>query len=107
VFTTGNSKMIFSSSLFTNIRLFFSRQLKRSLRSPNKRSKRILNDPSLRDPLKVGILGCGRLGSQLTHCLITFGNIDPEDIKISTRRPETLGKTFFFKLELCLFLIFQ
>ncbi|XP_052769563.1 NADP-dependent oxidoreductase domain-containing protein 1-like [Mya arenaria] len=67
-----------------------ARQLKKSLRSPNKRSKRLLNDPSLRDPLKIGIIGCGRLGSQLAHCFITFGNIDPDDIKISTRRPETL-----------------
>ncbi|XP_052273252.1 NADP-dependent oxidoreductase domain-containing protein 1-like isoform X2 [Dreissena polymorpha] len=65
-------------------------QLKKNLKSPLKRSKRILQDPSLRDPLKIGILGCGRLGSQLAHSLITFGNIDPEDIKVSTRRPETL-----------------
>ena len=42
--------------------------------------------------MKIGILGCGRLGSQLAHSLITFGNIDPEDIKVSTRRPETLGR---------------
>ena len=68
-----------------------SRQLKKRLKSPQKRSTRILQDTGPRDPLKVGILGCGRLGSQLAHCLITYGSINPKDLKISTRRPETLG----------------
>lgn len=44
--------------------------------------------------MKVGILGCGRLGSQLAHCLLTYGGVRPKDLKVSTRRPETLG-TFF------------
>ena len=70
---------------------YFCRQLKKRLKSPQKRSTRILQDQGPRDPLKVGILGCGRLGSQLAHCLITYGGINPKDIKISTRRPETLG----------------
>lgn len=67
-----------------------ARQLKKRLKSPQKRSTRILQDTGPRDPLKVGILGCGRLGSQLAHCLITYGSINPKDLKISTRRPETL-----------------
>ncbi|XP_045172589.2 NADP-dependent oxidoreductase domain-containing protein 1-like [Mercenaria mercenaria] len=67
-----------------------ARQLKNCLKSPQKRSTRILQDQSSRDPLKIGILGCGRLGSQLAHSFITYGNINPKDIKISTRRPETL-----------------
>ena len=71
--------------------LFTFRQLKKTLKGPLKRSTRILQDPSLRDPLKIGILGCGRLGSQLAYSFMTFGNVLPEDIKVSTRRPETLG----------------
>ncbi|KAL4237763.1 oxidoreductase [Mactra antiquata] len=67
-----------------------ARQLKSCLKNPIKRSTRILQDQSSRDPLKIGILGCGRLGSQLAHSFITYGNISPKDIKISTRRPETL-----------------
>ena len=67
------------------------RQLKKRLKSPQKRSTRILQDQGPRDPLKVGIIGCGRLGSQLAHSLITYGGINAKDIKISTRRPETLG----------------
>ena len=78
-----------------NIETFgvYFRQLKKSLKSPQKRSNRILQDQSPRDPLKIGILGCGRVGSQLAHCFITYGNINPKDLKISTRRPETLGIT--------------
>ena len=50
-------------------------------------------DASLRNPLLIGIIGCGRLGSHLANCLLTFGEVNPEEIKISTRRPETLSKT--------------
>ena len=69
-----------------------SRQLKSNMHSPQKRSNRILQDQSLKDPLKIGILGCGRLGSQLAQCFISYGNVNPKDLKVSTRRPETLGK---------------
>ena len=70
--------------------------MKSCLKNPQKRSTRILQDQSSRDPLKIGILGCGRLGSQLAHSFITYGNINPKDIKISTRRPETLGNALYF-----------
>ena len=53
-------------------------------------------DPSLRNPLLIGIIGCGRLGSHLANCLLTFGEVNPEEIKISTRRPETLSKFSIF-----------
>ncbi|XP_060068461.1 NADP-dependent oxidoreductase domain-containing protein 1-like [Ylistrum balloti] len=67
-----------------------ARQLKKQLKSPQKRTAKILQDREPRDPLKVGIIGCGRLGSQLAHCLLTYGDMNPKDLKISTRRPETL-----------------
>ncbi|KAK3597347.1 hypothetical protein CHS0354_034590 [Potamilus streckersoni] len=67
-----------------------ARQMWTKLKMPKKPSVRILSDRQSLDPVKVGILGCGRLGSQLAHCFLTFGNINPKDIIISTRRPEIL-----------------
>ncbi|NP_001072734.1 NADP-dependent oxidoreductase domain-containing protein 1 [Xenopus tropicalis] len=40
--------------------------------------------------LRVSIIGGGNLGKQIAHCLIDLGVIRAEDIRISTRRPETL-----------------
>ena len=62
------------------------------MKSPQKMTAKILQDKDARDPLKVGIIGCGRLGSQLAHCLLTYGRVKPKDLRVSTRRPETLGK---------------
>ena len=50
-----------------------------------------MQDREPKDPVKIGIMGCGRLGSQLAHCLLSYGSVKPKDIKVSTRRPETLG----------------
>ncbi|XP_053330300.1 NADP-dependent oxidoreductase domain-containing protein 1 [Spea bombifrons] len=41
--------------------------------------------------LRVGIVGAGRLGRQLARCLIETSGLRAEEIRISTRRPETLG----------------
>ncbi|XP_063295721.1 NADP-dependent oxidoreductase domain-containing protein 1 [Pelobates fuscus] len=40
--------------------------------------------------LHVGIIGAGQLGKQLARCLIDLSGLQAEDIRISTRRPETL-----------------
>ncbi|XP_067681769.1 NADP-dependent oxidoreductase domain-containing protein 1-like [Haliotis asinina] len=66
------------------------RQLKNQLKSPQKRTTRILQDFHNQDPLLVGIIGCGHVGSQIAHCLLTYGRMNPSDLHISTRRPETL-----------------
>ncbi|KAL8613758.1 hypothetical protein ACOMHN_029615 [Nucella lapillus] len=67
------------------------RLLKSQLKNPSlKRTARILQDEKSRDVLQVGILGCGRLGSQIAHCLLTYGKLNPSELHISTRRPETL-----------------
>ena len=42
--------------------------------------------------IRPGIIGCGRLGSHLAHCLLTLAEVRPCFLKISTRRPETLSK---------------
>lgn len=87
--------------MYLNLYIYFHRELKSQLKNPSvKRTTRILqNDRSNKDPLLVGILGCGRLGSQIVQCLLTYGKISPANIHISTRRPEILGEFCkFFKL---------
>lgn len=84
--------------LFNFYILLFSRQIEAQLRSPEKRrATRLLGDGMAKNPLKIGIIGCGRLGSHLANCLISFGESKPEDIFISTRRPETLSKCLCIK----------
>ncbi|KAH9519655.1 NADP-dependent oxidoreductase domain-containing protein 1 [Bulinus truncatus] len=39
----------------------------------------------------VGIIGCGRLGSHIANSLLTYGQLDPSSLQVSTRRPELLG----------------
>lgn len=60
----------------------------RTLRRPS--SSRILNTGIQRDPVKVGIIGCGRLGRQLATSLLAFAGVRPEELFVSTRRPELL-----------------
>ncbi|KAI8788266.1 NADP-dependent oxidoreductase domain-containing protein 1 [Biomphalaria glabrata] len=38
----------------------------------------------------VGIIGCGQLGSQISNCLLTIGQVEAKNLHISTRRPESL-----------------
>ncbi|KAM5273592.1 NADP-dependent oxidoreductase domain-containing protein 1 [Ctenodactylus gundi] len=44
------------------------------------------------EKLKVGIIGGGHLGKKLTWALLQLVPIPPESMRISTRRPETLGE---------------
>ncbi|XP_005094709.1 NADP-dependent oxidoreductase domain-containing protein 1 [Aplysia californica] len=68
-----------------------AREMKMNIVNPDKkRTTQILQDEGERDSLIVGIIGCGRLGSQIAHCLLTYGQIHPKKLQISTRRPETL-----------------
>lgn len=50
------------------------------------------NSTAPRDPISVGLIGCGRLGTQLIRSLLHYSGLVPGDISISTRRPETLGE---------------
>jgi hypothetical protein len=36
-------------------------------------------------------LGAGRLGRQLAHTLLEFGDVNPSELGISTRQPEILS----------------
>ena len=44
--------------------------------------------------LKVGVIGCGRIGSHFVRCLIEYANIIPEDILVSVRRQGGLALEF-------------
>lgn len=71
--------------------------MKQNLKNPeNKRTTKIFQDEAEMDSLMVGIIGCGRLGSQIAHCLLTYGRLHPSKLHISTRRPETLGEFSFY-----------
>ncbi|XP_067932744.1 NADP-dependent oxidoreductase domain-containing protein 1-like [Watersipora subatra] len=60
--------------------------------SQQRRAIQLLTADTLpKNPLKIGLIGCGRLGSHLVHALLSFGEVNPADIQISTRRPETLN----------------
>lgn len=43
--------------------------------------------------LKLGIIGGGHIGKQLARTMLHLGGMSGKSIQISTRRPETLGKT--------------
>ncbi|XP_033110839.1 NADP-dependent oxidoreductase domain-containing protein 1-like isoform X2 [Anneissia japonica] len=55
------------------------------------KTSKFLQEATPRDPTRVGILGCGRLGLHLANCLFTYADVSNEDMKVSTRRPETLA----------------
>ncbi|PFX18577.1 NADP-dependent oxidoreductase domain-containing protein 1-like isoform X2 [Stylophora pistillata] len=56
-----------------------------------KKSSKLLQEAPKRDPLLVGIIGCGRLGKQLANTILKFSDVHPEELFLSTRRPETLS----------------
>ncbi|CAH1790765.1 unnamed protein product, partial [Owenia fusiformis] len=66
------------------------RQIKAELRHPKQKRAKLLQETIPRDPILVGIIGCGRLGTHLAQMLLTYGEVQPQELKISTRRPETL-----------------
>ncbi|XP_032143636.1 NADP-dependent oxidoreductase domain-containing protein 1 [Sapajus apella] len=51
------------------------------------------------EELKVGIIGGGHLGKQLAHTLLQLVPIPAESLRISTRRPETLGELQKLKIK--------
>jgi len=57
----------------------------------NKNTVKFFGRQPLRDPLKIGLIGCGRLGKQIASSLLTFSDVRPNELFISTRRPDALG----------------
>lgn len=73
-----------------------ARQIRADLAKTSKQRRAIqlmTADALPKDPLKIGIIGCGRLGTHLAQSLLSFGEVHEDDLIISTRRVETLGKT--------------
>ena len=69
------------------------RQIHGQLKNPeNRRASRLISEGVSRNAIRIGIIGGGRLGSHLANTLISFSDAEPSNIKISTRRPETLSK---------------
>ena len=59
----------------------------------NKNTVKFFGRQPLRDPLKIGLIGCGRLGKQIVSSLLTFSDVRPNELFISTRRPDALGNS--------------
>ncbi|XP_072163621.1 NADP-dependent oxidoreductase domain-containing protein 1-like [Diadema setosum] len=69
-----------------------ARQTILELKSPQQsKTSKFLQKAPPRDPVRIGIIGCGRMGSHLVNTLITYSDVLPHEIQISTRRPETLA----------------
>ncbi|XP_072031750.1 NADP-dependent oxidoreductase domain-containing protein 1-like [Amphiura filiformis] len=68
-----------------------ARQKVLELKSPQQsKTSKFLQDAPPRDPINVGIIGCGRMGLHLANCLLTYADVQPQELHISTRRPELL-----------------
>ena len=62
------------------------------MRNPiNKKTVKFLKQAIPRNPIKIGIIGCGRLGKQILSCLVSFCDLKNDEIIVSTRRPELLS----------------
>ncbi|XP_064636119.1 NADP-dependent oxidoreductase domain-containing protein 1-like [Lineus longissimus] len=78
------------AAYFANV-LTEARQARVNLQYQAKgRAHRLLLDSMPREPLYIGIIGGGRMGCHIANALLTYGGIRPDEIIISTRRPETL-----------------
>ena len=72
--------------------VFCFRQTLSEIRNPiNKKTIKFFNQTVPRNAIKVGFIGCGRLGKQIVLSLLAFCNVKTEEILISTRRPDSLS----------------
>lgn len=68
------------------------RKVLAELQNPvNKNTVKFFGRQPIRNPLKIGLIGCGRLGKQIISSLLTFSDVRPNELFISTRRPDALG----------------
>ena len=81
---------VFTVSVLSEIR----RQLyiQQNPPSNNKEMKRMKQQKVGR--IKVGVIGCGRLGTHLVKALLEYTPLMSEDIKVSTKRPGALVEDF-------------
>lgn len=57
----------------------------------NRKTLKFVKRLSHRNAVKVGLIGCGRLGSQIINAIMAFSDVRPEEIIISTRKPHELS----------------
>lgn len=55
------------------------------------------DSPGEDSDLRVGVLGMGQMGKQLLLSLLEKSGIKPSHIKISSRRPESVGRHTLIK----------
>lgn len=68
------------------------REILSEIRHPvNRKTLKFVKRLSYRNAVKVGVIGCGRLGSQIVSTLMSFSDVRPEEILISTRKPHELS----------------
>lgn len=82
----------FFCKLLHNLRESFARKLVLEKRTSKCHLTGLREETQDDDALKVGIIGGGHLGKQLAHMLLQFIPIPAENLRISTRRPETLDE---------------
>jgi ribosomal protein S9 len=56
------------------------------------KSSLLLTEMNKEPGLKIGVIGGGRLGMQLSRALLEFASVQPSELRISTRQPELLSK---------------
>lgn len=91
----AHTVLVCASSAFLISILNETRQIRANLArtSKQRRAIQLLTADTLpKDPIKIGIIGCGRLGTHLAKSLLAFSDISPSELYISTRRPEAVGK---------------
>jgi len=68
-----------------------ARQIIADKKNPvNEQTMEFFNKQKARDPIKVGVIGGGRLGRQLVSSLLYFADVRKKEIMVSTRRPQLL-----------------
>lgn len=78
----AHTVQVCASSAFLISVLNEVRQIRADLAKTSKqrRAIQLLTADSLpKDPLKVGIIGCGRLGSHIAQSLLSFSDVSPND----------------------------
>jgi hypothetical protein len=95
----GNFKVITLILTHKNILIYLNYSLRRNIEDI-KRGNQVIQKNSLlmsemnqTQGLKIGIIGCGKLGRQLAVSLLEFSKVQPNELQISTRQPENLSKS--------------
>jgi len=89
----SSSHAVFLVSLINKFRHLAAEEqtLQSSLPSNNKYKSR--------NPIKVGLIGCGRLGRHVVSSLLHFADVRPDELLVSSRQPSKLASLKNAKIE--------